>query len=242
MSKLPRYLLLLLLLAALPAGCAPDATVETGPPEGWQGEGARWWRQGLDTTGVFRNLETLAGMGVTNTQTTYLASPQQARQLAGVRQQFERAVKQRLLPLYRNRPELVDSLFERYLTPTLDDALTTGALGPQVDRFQRKAYTLLRKHFQEPQTLPLQLGKDIPVPYPDSLRRYDGPVRTQVYLNEAGEPLALELLEGIHPVLDDVALRATTQMRWRPAYRMRNGRWVAIPAWTRFTVRFKAEG
>ncbi len=232
---------MLLLGVLLAAGCAPGETVETGPPNGWQEAGARWWRQDLDTTGAFRKLETLDDLGVTNGQVTYLASPQQARRAAGVQEQFERRVKLSLISLYRNEPELIDSLFERYITPRMQDAVTTGELGPQVDTFQRQSYKLLRSHFREP-LMALQLGKDIPVPYPESLRTraVAGTVRTQVYLNADGEPVAIELLEGVHPMLDGIALRATTAMRWRPAYRIRNGRWIAIPAWTRFSVRFSA--
>jgi outer membrane biosynthesis protein TonB len=65
-----------------------------------------------------------------------------------------------------------------------------------------------------------------------------GTVRIQVYINEEGEPLTLQLLESVDPDLDGIAMRAMTQMRWRPTYTMRKGRWVAIPAWARLGVPF----
>lgn len=236
-SHIP-FLLVLFVVGSL--GCAQQEPVERGAPEGWTEAEARWWLTGIDTSGVFRDLETLEAMALTGTETTYLATPQMMRQRATIQDQFERSVRRRLLPLYRNQPEVVDSLFELHVRPLLKDAVQTGDLKPQVDTYQRRAYTLLRKHFREPQ-MALQLGKDIPVPYPDSLRErgVGGRVRTQVYLNAEGEPQAVELLEGAHPVLDDIAQRATAQMRWSPAYSLRNGRWVPIPSWTRFSVVFE---
>ena len=223
-------------------GCAPQETgQDLGPPADWTGTDTRWWREELDTTGVFRNLETLADMGVTGADPTYVGNAQMAQQARSVEQRFEWSLKQSLIEFYRNQPELVDSLFEQHVTPTLGDAVTTGSLRQQVEEHQRKVYKLLRNHFQEPRTA-LVLGRDVVVPYPDSLREQGvaGKVRTQVFLNDEGRPQAVMLLDGIHPVLNDLAMRATTQMEWRPAYRMRNGRWIAIPAWARFNINFKA--
>ncbi len=231
---------LLLLVVVLLFGCLPEKTVETGPPEGWQAEDMRWWRTDIDTTGVFRDLETLASMRVADAGAPYVATPNLARQRATQRQWFKRAVKQSLIRLYRNEPEVVDSLFERHITPMLDGVKLSANPRAEVERFKRKSYLFLHKnYFQAPQTR-LQIGPDIEMPYPEALRKggVAGSVRIQVYINEEGEPLTLQLLESVDPDLDGIAMRAMTQMRWRPTYTMRKGRWVAIPAWARLGVPF----
>jgi len=230
----------LILLGVCVAGCIQEAVRETGLPEGWQGDAVRWWHSGADTVGVFRDLETLAAMNVSGSEVTYVASSQMADQRASQRQWFERAVKQSLIRLYRNHPEVVDSLFERHVAPMLQEVTLSGNPQEEVQTFKQKGYAFLhRNYFQAPQTA-LQIGRDIEVPYPDELRKRQvaGTVRTQAYLNAEGEPLAVELLEGVDSELDAIAMRAVTQMRWRPAYLMRKGRWVPIAAWVRFTVKF----
>lgn len=231
---------LLLGLVVLLVGCLPEQTVETGPPEGWQAEDARWWQTGFDTTGVFRDLETLASMGIDDAEVAYVASPSMARQRTTQRQWFKRAAKQSLIRLYRNEPEIVDSLFERHVTPMLDGVKLSPNPRAEVERFKRKSYPFLHKnYFQAPQTK-LQIGPDIEMPYPDALRKngVGGTVRIQAFINEEGEPLSLQLLESVDPDLDGIAMRAMTQMRWRPAYTMRKGRWVAVPAWVRLGIPF----
>lgn len=234
--------LCIFLLVLLATGCATEERAETGVPEGWEASDDRWWRTGFDTTGVFRNLETFADMGSSGGGLTFVANAQMTTHPGGLQEQFDRRVQRSLIRLYRNKPELVDSLFERYVRPTLQDKADADNMNRKVDEFQRKGYGILRNHFQEPQTA-LVLGKDVEVPYPDSLRQKQvtGAVKTQVYLNKEGEPMAIMLLEGVHPVLDAIGMRATTQMRWRPAYRIRNGNWIPIPAWTRYNLRFRIE-
>ncbi len=231
-----------LLLIALLVGCAPEETVETGPPEGWQAEGVRWWRTGFDTTGIFRNLETLADMDVTGAQATYIASPNTARQRASQQEWFERAVKQKIIRLYRNQPEVVDSLFERHVVPMLKKVNLDANLQAEAERFKQKSYRFLHKnYFQAPQQK-LQVGRDIEMPYPDTVRKRQvaGSVHLQVYVNEEGEPMTFELLESLDPDLDGIAMRTMTQMRWRPAYLMGKSSWKTIPAWARFKIRFGA--
>ena len=233
MSRLLRGLAVALLVG-LAAGCTPEETViETGPPEGWEAADGRWWRTGLDTTGVFRDLETLRAMDVS--EVIFLATP---RRLSA-QDQFVRRVRHSLIRLYRNQPEVVDSLFERIVLPKRPRVSASGAMEEQVERAKRMSYKYLRKHFEEPRVA-LRLGVDVPVPYPDSLRtrQIGGAVQLQVYLDAEGAPVAIKLLDPGHPVLDAIALRATTEMRWRPAYLISKGRWRGIPAWARFTVRF----
>ncbi len=229
-----------LVLIVLCAGCLQEEVIETGPPEGWQAEDTQWWQAGFDTTGIFRDLETLASMGVTGSEATYVASPSMARQRANQQKQVERAVKQQLIRLYRNQPEVVDSLVERHVVPMLDEVDYDANLQTEVERIKRKSYQFIhRNYFQAPQQK-LQVGRDIEVPYPDELRKRQvaGAVQLQVYVNEEGEPLAIELIGSVDPDLDGIAMRTMTKMRWRPAYMMGRGNWDAIPAWTRVKIRF----
>lgn len=232
----------MLLLMVFWVGCATEETVETGPPVDWQAEGVRWWRTGVDTTGLFRNLETLADMNVTGSEVTYVASPNVARRRASQQEWFERAVKQKLIQLYRNHPEVVDSLVEHHIVPTLKEVDLDADLQKEVDRFKDKSYRFLHKnYFQAPQQK-LQVGRDIEMPYPASARERQaaGTVHVQVYVNAEGEPLSIELLESVDPDLDGIAMRTMTQMRWRPAYLMVTSNWKEVPAWTRIKIKFGA--
>lgn len=225
------------------AGCnrSAEPPSELGPPEGWVADGGRWWRADIDTSGVFRNLETLDAMGIAEEDLTYAADRTLAEQSGVAHRQLMRAVKQSLIRLYRNRPEVIDSLFEQYVVPKIEKASVSGDARKLVARFKREGYQTIRRHFLEPRAL-RKLGVDIPVPYPDSLRErgIGGRVRLQVYINEKGEPVAVEKLEGVHPVLDAIAMRATTEMRWQPAYLLRGGKSDPLSAWTRFKVNFTA--
>ncbi len=179
-------------------------------------------------------------MGV-STGMLYASSREMAAQRSLQRDQLVDAVKRSLVRLYRNEPEVVDSLFERHVVPQLAGASLQGDPEDIVERNKKKAYDALRKHFREPVPR-LRLGEDIQVIYPDSLRRsgVSGVVRMQVRVNEAGEPLAIELLESVHPVLDQIAMSATTRMRWQPAYVLVRNDWKALPSWSRFNIHFSA--
>ena len=229
-----------LVLTTLLAGCLQEEVIETGPPDGWQAEDTRWWHAGFDTTGIFRDLETLASMQVTGSEATYITSPHLARQRPSQMQMVERAVKQQLIRLYRNQPEVVDSLVERHVVPMLEEVNLDANMQTEVERLKRKSYQFLhRNYFQAPQQK-LQVGRDIDVPYPEELRKRQvtGAVQLQVYVNEEGEPLAIGLLDSVDPDLDGIAMRTMTKMRWRPAYLMGKSNWHAIPAWTRVKIRF----
>jgi TonB family protein len=125
------------------------------------------------------------------------------------------------------------------MAPKVSEVQFTSDPVQDVENFKKQAYKLLGRHFREPRTR-LELGTDVPVLYPDSLRAQgvEGAVSLQVYLNDEGEPLTLELIEGVHPVLDQIAMEATTQMRWIPAYVLEKRDWKAIPAWARFRITF----
>ncbi len=223
----------------LTSGCTTEEVFTYGPPDDWQANGAKWWKAGQDTTGLFRDLETLEAMDVAGSNDVYLSN---AALNAGhdARDQFAKAIKRGLIQMYRNEPTIVDSLFAQFLTPKVADVKFTNDPVKDVEKFKKDAVSLLRRHFREPRTR-LELGTDVLVVYPDSLREQgiQGAVKMQVFLDEEGNPLTVELIEGVHPVLDQLALVATTEMRWLPAYVEHKRDWKPIPSWTRFRITFK---
>jgi hypothetical protein len=148
-------------------------------------------------------------------------------------------VKDSLIPLFRNEPDIVDSLFERFVVPKMADVNIQGDVSPVIKQYKLEGYRTIARHFREPYSL-TKMGVDIPVPIPDSLREKSivGRVFMQIYISADGDPLAIRQLRGVHPVLDRIAVRAMTQMKWQPAYVLRGGRAVAIPSWARFNVDF----
>ena len=219
MKKKTGHTFLLFTWMLVMAGCNQEQP--TGPPEGWQSADNRWWQSEVDTSRALRNLETLEVMEVEEESGSFI-----------------QAVQEEFLPLYRNRPAVVDSLFEAYVRPVAEEA-DRSDFEAAVDRVRKEGYETLREHFQEPQAA-LELGSDVPVLYPDSLRQAGagGEVKMQVFLNEEGQPKAIKLVEGVHPVLDESAMRAAAKMEWRPAYLKVNGAWEAIPSWTRYSLTF----
>lgn len=235
----PRTLVLLLALPLFLMACGGGGD-ETETPDGWEHAGTRWWLAGADTSNAFRNLDDLQAMGVLP-DVVYASNRDIASQQTIRRDQLEAAVKRSLVRLYRNQPEIVDSVFSQAAVPILEQIDLQGSPEELVERAKARAYQAIRKHFREP--LPaLELGEDVPVPYPDSLRDRGvaGAVRMQVRVDEEGQPVAIELVEGVHPVLNAIAVRATTFMRWQPAYLLQRNTWQAIPSWSRFTIRFSA--
>ncbi len=233
-----RFYPLILIFPFLWIGCTSEAPFKQGPPEGWEGQANRWWQQGQDTTGLFRDLETLEAMQVVDGADVYMANASQGSD-QHARQQFTKAVKRSLIRIYRNEPMVVDSIFQAHLAEKIKDVKFTSDPAEDVNKFKTQAVKLLRRNFREPRTR-LELGTDIPIVYPDSLRskKVEGAVSLQVYLNTEGDPLAIEVVEGVHPVLDQIAQEATTQMRWIPAYVLEKRDWRAIPSWARFRITF----
>ena len=233
----PLLTLTLILMIGL-VGCGSDGPYVAGPPEGWVAGEMQWWQPGTDTELAFRDLESLESMGVSNADRVYAGG-------AGMQQSIQKdnlvfAVKQSLIELFRNEPEVVDSLFESIITPKLAKARLSGDPTEDIKKFKRDGYRSIARHFREPRTV-TKLGQDVPVVYPDSLAEagVTGSVAMQVYLNNAGEPQAIELIESVHTVLDDIAMKATTKMRWQPAYLLRGGKSDPIPSWVRFSVGFR---
>ncbi len=214
----------LLLLSAFWAGCGGAPDDPAAPPDGWQASGDYWWREGVDTSAAFADLSSLEAMGLAES-TTYAAA---AGPMTDA--QFATSVKRSIVAIYRHEPQVIDSVVEAAVLPEVQNMRDEGP-----EALRSRAYSLAREHVTEPSAA-LQVGEDVPVPYPDSLRAsVGGAVRMQVRLDAEGAPQAVELLEGVHPTLDAIALRAATRMRWEP---MRvDGE--AIPSWVRFTVRFR---
>ncbi len=220
--------------------CRPEVQAPTGPPEGWVMDGDRWWRSGADTSGAFRDLETLQSMKVKGAELTYSASLALARDRRTATRQLSRAVKVSLLPVIRNEPGVVDSLFERHVVPRIEEADFNRSPDQLVEKYKKEGYRILARHFREPRATK-SLGTDVPIAYPDSLREagVTGRVKMQVRVDTAGAPVAIELLQSLHPVLDTIAMRAVTEARWQPAYLLRVGKSDPIPSWVRLDLNFR---
>jgi hypothetical protein len=241
-TSLSSVLRLALVSLLFTAGCSSDPAFRPGPPDGWVADGSRWFLSGTDTSGVFPDLSSLESMSVVGAERVYSANAELSRRHSVALQQLSRAVKQALIPLIRNEPNVVDSLFEKLVVPKLDDADLNREPNQLVERYKKEAYRTLARHFREPRAT-VMLGTDVPVIYPDSLREagITGDVDLQVYINDSGEPAAIEKLQGVHPVLDDIAMNATTKVRWQPAYLLRVGKSYPIPSWVRYSVKFRTQ-
>jgi hypothetical protein len=231
-----------LLFAAMVAtvGCSPGTPSFPDPPEGWLTDGSgSWWLPGADTSAAFRDLESFESMGMATESPVYSADRLAESVLAVGRFRMIQAVRDALLPLYRNQPEIVDSLFWRHAADDILPEPRDGDQGELFQEYRREAYRTLMRHFRAPAAL-TRLGVDIPVTVPDSLRRTASgrAVEFQVYLGPDGLPAGVRMLEGVHPVLDRLALRAVTRVEWQPAYVLRGNRSVPVEGWVRFAVRF----
>jgi len=237
-----RWMVTLLVGFFLIAGCG-GGNNPAAPPDGWETSDLRWWKAGVDTSEVFVNLDSLSTMGVVD----------QTMQLGGgdvTQDQFNVAIKQSLIRLYRNNPVVVDSLFEEHAAPLLEEVNRSGVVGKEGqlkskirDKNQKKAYEAIAKHFREPQR---QSAPDIV--WPDSLRseEHSGVVQVQAHLAIEGEgsdavarPDAVQVLSGTNPTLDRIALRATTGATWDPAYITEDGEQTPVESWVRFDIPFQ---
>ncbi len=229
-----------LLLAFLSIHCTPSSGELPVPPDGWVGIEGKWWMEGVDTVRAFRDLESLRSMGLYEEE-VLAANASVARRSGIAKERLIIAVKQSLIPLFRNDPEHIDSLFTLYVAPKLDQADLSQNLGDLASTFKKDGYKSLRNHYREPRKA-LEVGTDIPLAYPDSLKNNNigGRVSMQVRLNREGMPEAIQLLESVHPVLDALAMEATSKLEWSPAYVMENGRWKPESAWIRFSISYRS--
>jgi len=213
MLRLSAFLFALIILA----GCASEP--DLGPPPGWTAEDGRWWQEGVDTTVAFRDLETFEAMALSE-------RPDGKREEGPA----HRNVQQEFIALYRNAPETVDSLFTEIAVPMIDER----AQDEDRDALVRDINRELNRVFFYPRPAPDQ---DVEIAYPDSLRQagIGGDVKMQVYLSDEGEPLAIKLVDSVHPTLDAIAMRATTQKMWIPAA----SRGETMRSWVRSVLSFR---
>jgi len=223
-----RFLPALLALFVL-TGCSREGGVALN--DAWKQDDLRFFVSGVDTAGLFRSLETLEDMGL----------PLPARNDRDLRRWVDRNLRKELVVLYRNAPEVVDSLYNARVLPLVREApAPAGALSSVVDELKRPAERALMQAFRQPTPMK-RLGQDIPVPFPDSLRAFltQADVRTQVAIDAEGRPQAVLILDPVHPVLHTIAVNAIAQQQWNPAYVLRGRQFEALPVYVRYNVLFR---
>lgn len=202
---LVRTVLTLLLGMFVLAACTPEP--ELDPPTGWTGEGTeRWWRTDVDTSEVFRDLSGFETMGLSDRED-------------GLREEgpIVRNVQRRFLPLYRNNPEVVDSVFGAVAVPMLEREATAGQTPEERDALVTRIHRRMHRIFYPPQP---RANDRPPLAVPDSLREQgiSGTVAMQITLDDGGNPVAIEKLEGVHPTMDAIVMRNFARRTWQPAH------------------------
>jgi TonB family protein len=231
MTALRWMLVFCLTCGLLLTGCS-SGPGPADPPSSWETADGKWWKSGVDTSTVFRNLEDLKAMGIVDAKMASIAPGQISRD------QVDQAVKTTLLALYRHDPKTIDSLYEARAKPVINDLSLDGDVREKVrTQFKTKAYEAINKMYREPR----RTNEGSGLVYPDSLRSSEtsGTVELQVYVNEEGQPAGIEVLESVHPTLDAIAMRATTQMEWQPAFLQVKQEWVPQSSFVRFGVGFR---
>jgi TonB family protein len=207
------------------------------PPSGWNASETRMWHQDVDTSAVFRDMGSLTAMGVLEKEFALSAG-------SITQEQFQKAIKRSLEELYRSNPILVDSLFEEHAVPLLQDADLSGAVEDGelktkvLQEYKQKALKAVDEHYEQPKIQEGITG----LPYPDSLRTEEnsGKVEVQLHVNEKGLVDAVEVVEGTHPTLDAIVMKAATQTKWNPAYVAEDQKQVPRPGWGRLSTNFPA--
>ena len=220
-------------------GCMSPEDISLEVPDGWSTDGTRWWQADIDTSVAFPDLETLNSMGIANLWRPDPQANSPAMYEDDARKRLATLVKSSLIELFRNHPAIVDSLFELHVVPQMADVVLEGDVRPAVRKFQKEGYRTISRHFRQPFSI-TKLGVDVPLSYPDSLRAENirGEVFLQIYISDTGEPIAIQKLDGVHPILDRIAILAVTEMRWQPAYVVDGLKSPPVPSWARYTIRF----
>lgn len=210
---------LVFLVTGLLAGCG-GAEIPDRPPAGWQSEGPRWWRTGVDTATAFSDRTDLNALGVDRPEVVFDPTVPVTDQAERLENRLVNEVRRSLLPIFRHRPEVIDSLFSAVVEPEIrsGEIPTRETLSERVERERAEALGRLREQFEEPRLRQPAEGDRL-VEIPDSLREAGlrGRVRVGVYLDSDGRPGAVRLLSGVHPAVDDAVLAAASRSRWRPA-------------------------
>jgi hypothetical protein len=226
-------------LLLLLAGCGGGGSNPAAPPSGWNATETRMWAPDADTAAVFRNMSSLETMGILDGEVTLSAG-------SISQEQFRMAVKRSLVELYRSNPTIVDSLFEEHAVPVLQDAdlgadvVQDGEVKKKVlDKYRKKAFQAVQDHYEQPKIQQGITG----LPYPDSLRTEEnsGRVEVQVHVTAEGTVNAVEVVEGTHPVLNAIIMRAAaTETTWNPAYVTEGQNQTPYPGWGRLSTNFPA--
>lgn len=221
------------------AGCGGGEGDPAAPPSGWNATETRMWASDVDTSEVFRNLSSLEAMGIVGEDVTFSSG-------SVSQEQFQGAVKRSLLELYRSNPAVVDSLFGEHAVPVLQDAdlgsdiVEEGKIKQKVlDKYSQKALKAIDEHYEQPIIQEGITG----LPYPDSLRTEEnsGRVEVQVHVTTDGTVDAVEVVEGTHPVLNAIIMRAAaTETTWNPTYVTQDGEQTPYPGWGRLSTNFPA--
>jgi hypothetical protein len=201
-----RSLVLVLPLVLAFALAACNGEPDLGPPPGWEGEGTeRWWQSGTDTSVAFRDLSGFESFGLSDREDGLRSNDPTVRN-----------IQRRFLPMYRNHPEVVDSLFGAVLQPIIEREATPGAETEEREALMRRLNRRMHDHFYPAQP---RRGQE-PISVPDSLREAGvaGTINLQIFLDADGRPEAIEKLEGIHPTMDAIVMRNYTQREWQPAH------------------------
>jgi len=221
------------------AGCGGGGGDPAAPPSGWNATETRMWASDVDTSEVFRNMSSLEAMGIIG-EDVALGSGSVSQE------QFQNAVKRSLLELYRSNPAVVDSLFEEHAVPVLQDADLGSDIVEEdkikqkiLDKFGQKALKAVDEHYEQPIIQEGITG----LPYPDSLRTEEnsGRVEVQVHVTADGTVDAVEVVEGTHPTLNAIIMRAAaTETTWNPAYVTEDGEQTSYSGWGRLSTNFPA--
>lgn len=223
----------LLAVLVVAAGCGEEDP--TAPPDGWETDGDRWWLAEADTAGAFPDQSSMQAMGILEEGDEELAI--EGDQVSG--EVFLKGVKRGLDDFYKSNPAIIDSLFEEYAVPELGTDARSGEVQEAVQEAVQQARNLLDDYYQRPQ---VQEQENITYPRDLYEQGVEGNVELQVRVNANGEPIAIRVVESVHPELDAIAMRSAALMRASPA-RVRysqDDEWEDIEGWIHFDVPFQA--
>lgn len=224
---------LIALVAAVVTGlsaCNSGGGIE--PPAGWEdiGEG-RWIRTGADTTGAFRDLSSVAAIGIVDSTDSEVI----------------RYAKEALLYLYRTSPEIVDSLFQAEAVPLLSRSFPRENFQAEVDGALNDVKKALLGDGTDVstyrQSTALPGSSTAPAVYPDSLKNagVTGRVAVQTFVTADKQPVAVQVVESVNPTLDALVMRqaatATYTSAWVIEDPRRGGK--AIPNYVRLTIPYE---
>ncbi len=225
-----RLLLALVLLLTVSACTSGDGAAL---PEGWAQSGDLFYRTDVDTTGLFPDLDSVESMGVVPAEEDVDASSRSGW--------VERNLKRRMVMLYRNNPQIVDSVFNARVPDMIASRSLDDELIPVVDDLEDPVRRALLQGFYPPSPL-RKLGTEIPVPFPDSIRaQIDGArVKTQVAIGPDGFADAVRILEPAQPTLERITVGVIAQQKWNAGYVTitNTNRRERAPSWVRYNVLF----